>query len=94
MLNYSKELFFYEPYPIGKIEQVIPDRYDELVDTFPDKENFRTTEGNKYYLNEDHPEYHKVIKQNPAWREFYRFVKSREFIDSTLAFLRNKEIDL
>jgi hypothetical protein len=94
MLDYTHNVFFYEPYPIGRINDVVCAGYEQMVASFPAKEEFRSTEGNKFYLNDNHAEYHDFISRYAVWREFYEYVKSREFIDSTLNFLKHKDVDL
>lgn len=89
----------YEPFPIGLARAVIaPDVYAEMVRTFPDVADFRFREskGNKFALSQQHHRmaYYRHIRQHAVWREFYDYIKSRQFIDSTLAKLQDRSIDL
>ena len=99
MISYDRVRFDYEPYPIGLIPEVFePDFYRELTTTYPPLDLFRYMPelGNKYSLSEvNHSdEYHTFLKRNAAWARFHQYIKSREFVEQTLAMLRSRQIDL
>ncbi|MDF2094360.1 2OG-Fe(II) oxygenase [Aquibaculum arenosum] len=94
--------FDYRPYPIGIARPVMaPEVYRQFVDAFPPMELFvgygdMGTPGVKFTLSEkENPEnYQKFVKEHPLWREFYRWVKSDDFIFMVLAALRDRHIDV
>jgi hypothetical protein len=99
MFSFEHVNFLYEPYPIGLIKPVMdPGLYDRLVDTFPPVELFeyKPELGSKYILSEKYnsKQYHDFIAKTPAWSEFRRWIKSREFVESVDAMLRANDIDV
>lgn len=100
MIRLDNATFVYEPYPIAMIKPAL-DRnvYDEMLKAWPTPETYRTLgrKGQlKHYLNETktRDDYHAFINAHPVWREFYAYVKSRQFIDSVLKLLRDNNLDL
>ena len=99
MLDLEGIEFAYEPFPIGLARPVIaPDLYAEMVKTFPPVELFEHTPGTglKYVLSEKHRarDYHDWIASQPCWKEFHRYLKSRDFIAYVLDTLRLHHIDI
>jgi len=89
----------YEPFPIGLAKPIMDDSaYNELVDNFPPPELFVSLAkvGYKYTLSErfNRPVYEEFIRSRPIWREFHRWIKSDEFIQSVMSALRERYIDL
>jgi hypothetical protein len=89
----------YEPFPIGIASPVFEDSlYRELLNTYPPVEIFRHVPqyGEKYSLSEknNRPVYEQYVSRYPAWREFRRYVKSRDFVFSIIDALRQRGIDL
>jgi hypothetical protein len=99
MFSFEQVDFLYEPYPIGLIKPVMEqDFYDTLVDSFPPLELFeyKPEFGSKYILSEKYNgrQYHDFVAKNPAWRDFRGWIKSRAFVESVDAFLREHDIDV
>jgi hypothetical protein len=85
MLDFSRLKLRYEPYPIGIAKNVFDDRvYGQLVASYPKTEQFKYMPdlGRKYSLSEvNNPErYRQFLADNPVWKEFHDWVKSRDFL--------------
>ena len=93
--DYGQALFRYTPFPIGIAKPVMPDaRYGELVANFPPVELFESFEqmgkkGRKFTLSakENQERYDDFVQGNPLWREFHRWIKSRDFVYGALEML-------
>lgn len=99
MLNFDSIHFDYDPYPIGIARRALaPETYRELVDTQPDDKVFVTKDnlGVKLSLSQlnNRAGYYAHIRENPAWKRFYDYIKSPRFIDETMAMLKTHGIDL
>jgi hypothetical protein len=99
VLHFNHAEFVYEPYPLGIIASVFkPETYDALSRQFPSLDLFKHKPelGNKYSLSElNNPEkYEQFLAENEAWGGFHRYIKSKEFVDETLAALKSRHIDL
>jgi hypothetical protein len=99
MLQLEGLEFDYEPYPIGVARPVIAsDLYREMVEDYPPIELFEHTPGTglKYVLSEKRraSHYHAYIASKPHWREFHRYIKSRDFVGYVLDSLVSKQIDI
>lgn len=103
LFNFPNARFVYEPYPVGIVTPLIEDSlYKKLVDSYPDVSLFKLMPylGNKqsvkYSLAEmNNPkEYKEFLAATPAWREFYEWVKTPDFIVRTLKMLSKKNIEL
>lgn len=99
MLRFQQAEFSYEPYPICLIPSAIADAdYQEMLKTYPDLSlfEFKPKLGNKYSLSErnNRREYASFISKSPLWSRFHSYIKSRKFIDETLALLKSNNIDL
>lgn len=98
MFQFNDIEFRYDPYPIGFMRNCLPDAfYSKLTESFPALENLRRAanmgEG-KYLLTEfDTPSYFNVLNAAPAWRQLYDYIKSRDFVEQTLAMLLKANID-
>jgi hypothetical protein len=97
--SYDHLEFKYEPFPIGLAKPLMDAAtYKELVDNYPPIEHFKFMPklGKKYTLSErfNKAVYEKVIRDNPVWREFHRWLKSDEFVMGVLQALREHHIDL
>ena len=100
--DYGQALFRYTPFPIGIAKPVMPDsRYGELVANFPPIELFESFEqmgkkGRKFTLSakENQKRYDGFVQGNPLWREFQRWIKSRDFVYGALEMLARHGIDL
>jgi hypothetical protein len=92
--NYQNFKFDYEPYPLGVAREFVePEFYRRLVESFPSIELFDTffdVGSNKKVLAELYrPDtYHRFIRESPAYLEFYKYIKSSEFIHDVLNVLR------
>lgn len=99
MLNFDAIRFDYDPYPIGIARGAFaPEVYRELVATQPDDKVFVTKDslGVKLSLSQlnNRAGYYAHIRDNPAWKRFYDYIKSQHFIDETMAMLKTHGIDL
>ncbi len=99
MLSFQDLSFAYEPFPIGLCAPALPEEsYGALVEAFPPLELFGAKEdlGHKYSLSEVNcpAAYYEYIRGSRPWLDFYRYVKSEEFIRTTLAALADRGIDL
>jgi hypothetical protein len=99
MLRLENTEFIYEPYPIGLARGVFEDNYyQQLVQTFPSKDNFVFMQslGDKYSLSElnNTDIYHDYITSCQPWHNFYKWVKSKDFIDYIFKILKDSNIDL
>ena len=99
MLSFENIVFDYDPYPIGVASPVIEDQlYREMLGNFPPIELFNSSDyhGRKYFLSKKHNrrEYEDFIASQPVWREFRRYIRSDDFIFSTIDMLRAHHIDL
>ena len=97
-MNFNDIRFRHDPYPIAFAQNVLPKSlYDKLTDNFPATESLRRASNmgeNKFLLTEfDGPSYYSLIESHPAWRELYDYVKSKEFVEKTLALLCSAGID-
>ena len=98
--NYQNFVFNYEPYPIGVARDFIePDYYRRLVENFPPIEifgSFFDTSSNKKALAELYkPDvYHRFIRENPVYLDFYKYIKSRDFIHDVLNCFEENYIQL
>lgn len=97
--NLHNARFDYEPYPICYIPDFLkPEHYAALASTYPDRGLFNYSEniGAKYSLSElNQPgNYHRFLRDTPVWREFFTYVKSREFVAQIAGFLKSHHIDL
>jgi hypothetical protein len=99
-LNYSNFTFDYEPYPIGVAREFIqPDYYRQLVEHFPPIDifgEFFDRDSNKLALSELYwpDRYHRFIRQTPAYLDFYKYIKSPDFIQDTLNCFEQNFIEL
>jgi hypothetical protein len=103
LFQFQNASFVYEPFPIGLVTPIIDEQlYERLVDSYPDISLFKKMSylGNKnsvkYSLAQmNNPEeYRQFLAATPVWREFYDWVKSKDFIIRTLAFLARHNIEL
>ncbi len=101
-LNFDHLKFRYEPFPIGIAAPVVAeDVYQEMLDGFPTQEQFFdyrdvSKPGVKMVLSEkeNSKPYMAFVRSNPLWWDFYRWIKSQDFIYSILDVLRQHNIDL
>ena len=88
----------YEPFPYGIASPLFDeDLYRELVASFPSREYFGLNRINvKYVLSErvNRRRYRAFLRSTPVWREFYRWIKSDEFIGGVLHQLALRHVDL
>ena len=97
--SYEHLNFRYEPFPIGLAKPLMDQSaYQELVDNYPAIEHFHYIPklGKKYSLSERfNPRgYHSLIKSQPVWREFHRWIKSDAFVAGVLNALKERDLDL
>lgn len=101
--DYSPIKFRYEPFVFGSGAPVIPwPTYNALLDTFPDVSLFQEMpylggmHSVKWSLAEvNNPEnYFAHLEANPIWKRFYTYIKSPEFLYSTLHMLSRHRIEL
>jgi len=99
MLNFDLLDLRYQPYPIGAIRPAMADDvYAECLRAFPDAELFEYIGevGHKFSLSEKFAakNYKRLIKREPVWEAMHRWVKSRDFLESTFAALSERDVDL
>ncbi len=99
MFSYSQAAFDYEPYPICRLEGVLPEAdYDALARTYPAVALFdhKPSLGDKYSLSErnNRDNYLRFLDTAPEWARVHAYIKSRKFIDDTLGFLKQRNVDL
>ena len=97
--SYEHLEFRYEPFPIGLAKPVMEQSiYQELVDSYPPIEYFDYIPklGKKYSLSErfNRRKYQELIKSQPVWREFHRWIKSDDFVSGVLNALKERDLDL
>jgi hypothetical protein len=98
--NYGNFVFDYEPYPIGVAREFIePDYYRSLVENFPPIEifgGFFDPESNKKGLSEIYnpTSYHQFVRETPVYRDFYKYIKSPDFIHDVLNCFEQNYIQL
>ncbi len=89
----------HDPFPVGLVAPLLaPDHYEALVDAFPPMDLFehRPEYGEKYSLSEKNnpAAYRAYVRSKPVWREFHRYVKSRDFVFEVFDALRERHVDL
>src|SRR4051812_39712909 len=98
--NYSNFNFDYEPYPIGVAREFIePSYYRRLVENFPPIDifgGFYDPESNKKGLSElyNPDSYHRFIRETPVYLDFYKYIKSPQFIHDVLNCFEQNYIQL
>lgn len=97
--NFNNAKFEYEPYPICYIPNFLDKAdYKILQESYPNVELFKFKQmlGDKYSLAEKNNSefYYNFLKENKAWKDFYKAIKSKAFIQEIQAFLRDHNIDL
>src|SRR5262245_46032634 len=100
--DYAHAQFRYTPFPIGIAKPVMTDSgYAELVANFPAVDLFESFEqmgkkGRKFTLSpkENRKRYDDFVQGSPLWREFHRWIKSRDFVYGALEMLAKHGIDL
>ena len=99
MLNFSKVMMRYEPYPLAVIRPALdPALYAELSDNYPDASLFGQIDKYPYKLSLSEKfaagNYHRFITGNGPWKRFHAWLKSDDFIRQTVSFLKDNHIDL
>ena len=97
--SYDNLKFRYEPLPIGFAKPVLDENgYRQMVDNYPPLELFKYIPkiGKKYSLSERYHgrEYREFIQSNPVWRDFYRWLKSDDFVYGVFDALKQRHLDL
>ena len=94
IFNWDNVSVRHEPYTVFYLRNLVDQQlYNRLADTFPLLSQFRHREtlGNKYLLTEAEGEaYYDFVNRNPHWQEFYTEVKSANFREQVLLFLRSQ----
>jgi len=99
-LNCQNFIFDYEPYPVAVAREFVEkDFYRQLAGNFPPIEIFGTFPDGKSHkkaLSELYrpDEYLRFVRATPVYREFYGYVKSREFIREVLESFERNHIHL
>ena len=97
--NLQNAQFYYEPFPICYVPNLLDKaEYEALRENYPDINLFehKPVLGDKYSLSElnNKDNYHKFVSENPIWGKFFAKIKSKEFIEETLVFLKAHNIDM
>lgn len=101
-LSFEHLKMMYEPFPIGLAKPALEeDVYAEMVDNFPPTEVFDDyaymgKPGAKLTLSEkENPKALKdFIDSRPIWSEFYKWLKSDQFVYGVMDTLKEHHIDL
>lgn len=98
MFDYRHLQLRYEPFPIGLARPLMdPALYEALLDAYPAVDRFAQLDRHlKYSLSEKNHgrAYRQFVRANPVWREFHRWVKSRQFLRELVGVLLEQGIDL
>lgn len=100
MLEFNEVEFDYKPYPIGLASNVIArDVYTEMLQTFPDLEEFkkaRSVKGLKFQLSRRNHRlrYLAHVRKHAVWKGFYEYIKSDAFPRAVFDMLEERCIDL
>ncbi|MBC8031795.1 MAG: hypothetical protein H7Z16_17055 [Pyrinomonadaceae bacterium] len=93
IFNWENVSVRHEPFTVFYIRDLLwPPFYRELAETFPLLSDFRHREtlGNKYLLTEAEGErYYDFVNAYPPWRRFHAEIKSIDFKEQVLSFLRS-----
>ena len=97
--HWTRADFVYHPFPFGVISDVLDLQfYKALAAEWPSQDLFVFKErlGKKYSLSEvnNGEGYLRFLKSNPVWGEFYRRLKSPQFVREVLQLLCDQNIDL
>lgn len=99
-LSFDKIEFDYDPYPVALAKNVLsPEIYQQFLSQWPPAELYSdglsSYGGVKLSLSENqNPEkYLEWVNAHPLWRNFYEYVKSKEFIYQTVNMLRDHHVD-
>lgn len=97
--DFDRLEFRYDPFPIGVAKNVMPQRiYEEMIHYWPPQDLFKPIPelGNKLALSEkfNSGNYHRFISEHAIWKDFHRWIKSRDFIHSVMDALQAHHIDL
>lgn len=97
MFNWGNVSIRHEPFTVFYLRDFLrPSFYRELAETFPVLSEFRYrgTLGNKYLLTEAEREpYYDFVNAYPPWQRFHAEIKSIDFREQVLAFLRSNSSD-
>ncbi|MFP6655527.1 MAG: hypothetical protein VCB25_07850 [Myxococcota bacterium] len=99
MINFDHLKMRFRPFPMGVIRPAMPDDvYAECMRAFPEKDRFEYIGdvGHKFSISEKYAfnDYKDLIRNEPVWREFHRWIKSAEFIEATFQALSERSVDL
>ena len=93
MFNWDNVSIRHQPYTVFYIRDLVhPQFYSSLAETFPllSRFRYRETLGNKYLLTElEGQPYYDFVDAHPQWREFYDEIKSIDFREQVLSFVRS-----
>ncbi len=97
--DYENLALRYEPFPIGLASPLIESTlYSEMVANWPSTELFKQMPrlGNKFALSEkfNRKQYYSAIRSTPVWKDFYKWIKSRDFVYGVMDTLLEHHIDL
>jgi hypothetical protein len=92
MFNWDNVSVRHEPFTVFYIRDLLPPSFHrELAEAFPLLSQFRYREtlGNKYLLTETEGEsYYNFVAAYPSWQKFYNEIKSINFREQVLSFVR------
>ena len=105
MISFDKSIFFYDPFPHCVVKNFLEDSlYSEICNEYPDHSLFQKMEEKKsnqkkfekfYFGNiNNNLSFNGFIKKTKALKEFYKYVNSRQFLNSLNDFLIKNYIDL
>lgn len=99
MFRFDDVTFRYEPSPVGVVRQMFDaDLYAELSGTFPPASLFKPDPGasrrSSFSRTTDAKTFREFLASAPAWRELFRWSRTRDCLDRTLTMLAAHSIDL
>lgn len=99
MFSLDKAEFDYEPYPLCYARDVFDNAtYARMCKEYPEVSLFkyRPDLGHKYALSElNNPKnYERYVADHEVWKNFHTWIKSDQFINGTIDFLKKRNIDL
>ena len=99
IISFQDSQILYEPYPVAYFCNFVQQGlYEQLMEQWPQLSLFKSRPklGTKYSLSETNngKNYRDFVQASPPWNRFHSFVKSDDFIESIIDYLKLVNIDL
>lgn len=92
MIDLNKAVPYTAPFPMLRMDDCLDEEtFSELLNEFPNEVEIRSFEdvnGGRRRLSSDQAEFYRFLAGRPAWRRFYDFVNSEEFVNRVLEAFR------